>query len=140
MLLPFLLGLCLVFPHIAAANDSLLQNLYIAPQAQTKPEALIFYNSANPCEDCDKAINLTIKILRQNYLDKIHTYLINLNQHPEFISVFQLQGPLALVIVRIDDGASFGYRKLESLQSRIISPSDYQTELTEFINNFLGYD
>lgn len=140
MLPSILLGLCLLFSHIASANEDLLQNLYIAPQTQTKPEALIFYNSANPCENCEKAINLTINILRQNFSGKLHAYLINLNQHPEFITAFKLKGPLSLVIVRIDDGASFGYTKLESLQTRITSTQDYKRELIEFINNFLGFD
>ena len=136
----FLLGLLSIYSHIALADISLLQDLYIAPAHQNKPEALLFYNSANPCENCSKTINLTVDILRKNYLNKLHLYLINLNKHPEFISAFKLQGPLSLVIVRISDNASFGYAKLEALQTRIITPHLYQSELIAFINNFLGWN
>lgn len=134
-----ILGLLLFCPEISVAEDSLLQQLYINPETAKKPEAILFYNSANPCENCEKAITITISILRRNYFGKMHLYLIDLHQHPEFATAFQIKGPLSLVIIRISDGASFGYTKLEALQSRIISPKLYQTELKSFINNFLGW-
>ena len=134
-----ILGLLLFCPDISAAEDSLLQQLYINPETAKKPEAILFYNSANPCKNCKKAINLTISILRRNYIGKMHLYLIDLNNHPEFIVAFQIKGPLTLVMIRISDGATFGYTKLEALQSRIISPELYQIELKSFINNFLGW-
>lgn len=133
-----ILGLLFFCPDISVAEDSLLQKLYINPETAKKPEAILFYNSANPCENCEKTISLTVSILRRNYIGKLHLYLIDLNRHPEFITAFQIKGPLSLVIVRISDGASFGYTKLEALQSRIINPTLYQSELKSFINNFLG--
>lgn len=139
MLLSLILGLLLLHQSSAAADNSLLQELYISPRTQTKPEAIIFYNSANPCENCDTAINLTINILRNHYQDKLHAYLINLATHPEFITAFHLQGPLSLVIIRISDRASFGYEKLESLQSRTHAPQDYQQTIIDFIDNFLDW-
>ena len=134
-----ILGLLFFCPNISAADNSLLQELYINPTTQKKPEVLLLYNSANPCENCEKAISLTIDILRRNYIGKLHLYLIDLAHHPEFIATFQIKGPLTLVVIRISDGAAFGYTKLEALESRIISPELYQTELKSFINNFLGW-
>lgn len=134
-----ILGLLLFCPYISAADNSLLQELYTNPETARKPEAILFYNSDNPCETCEKAISLTIDILRRNYIGKLHLYLINLAHHPEFIPIFKIIGPLTLVIVRISDGAAFGYTKMEALQSHIISPELYQIELKSFINNFLGW-
>ena len=135
-----ILGLLFFCPDISAADEPLLQELYINPKAQTKPEVLLFYNTANPCENCEQAITLTIRILRRNYMGKLHLYLIDLAKHPEFAAAFHLKGPLSLVVIRISDGASFGYTKLETLQSRITAPELYRYELKSFINNFLGWN
>ena len=140
MRLPLILGLLLFCSDASFANTSLLEQLYINPTTQNKPEALLFYNSADTCENCNHTINLTIDILRRNYMGKLHLYLINLNKHPEFISFFHLKGPLSLVIVRINDKAAFGYKKMEALQSRITAPNLYRYELISFINNFLGWN
>lgn len=120
--------------------DSLsLQNLYINPEKQDLSEVIIFHNSANTCENCNTAINMIINVLKNNYKNKIHAYLINVQNHPEFISAFKLKGPLNLVVIRISDGASFGYQKLTGLQSETHSPNTLKRRITEFIDNFLGF-
>lgn len=123
----------------AYAETGTLENLYINPEGKRLPEAIIFYNSANTCEKCPQTIDLLISILKKNYQKKLHAYLIDANRHPEFISAFHLSGPLTLVIIRISDGAAFGYRKLTGLQSEISSPRAFSRRITEFINNFLGF-
>ena len=136
--------LALIFPWLFLSTPSLqaqqlnLQDLYINPVAQKLPEAIIFYNSDNPCENCDTTINMIVDTLRKNYKDKLHAYLINLAQHPEFIHAFNLKGPLTLVVIRISDGAQFGYEKLEGLQSQIEDENLFNSRICEFINNFLG--
>lgn len=111
-------------------------SLYVAPKSQ-KSEVIIFYNPLIPCENCHNTIDNIISILRQNYKNKINSYLININDHPSFITHFDLNGPLTLVIIKINDNASFGYRKLTGLQSEIYDPISFQNLITEFINNFI---
>ncbi len=135
LLLWTLLMLCCT----ATAAPATLQSLYTNPQGKTLPEAVIFYNSANTCENCRRTIDMLTEILQKNYQGKLHAYLIDVQKHPEFIKPFQLSGPLNLVVIRISDGASFGYDKLSGLQSQIANRSSFSRRITEFINNFLGF-
>ena len=100
-----------------------LQNLYQNPEGKRLPEAIIFYNSANPCFGCQQAM---------------HAYLIDAAKHPEFISTFKLRGPLSLVLVRISDGASFGYAKISGLQSETGDADAFTALITEKVGNFLN--
>lgn len=138
----FLQALIIAFAlqcSISFATSGTLQNLYINPQKQSLPEAIIFYNSANTCENCPQTINMLIGILEKNYRHKLHAYLIDVQKRPEFIGAFHLSGPLNLVIIRISDGGSFGYEKMSGLQSRINNPQNFSRTITEFINNFLNF-
>lgn len=125
--------------RISFAEPGTLQNLYINPEGKNLPEAVIFYNSANTCENCPKTVNMLINLLKKNYRGKLHAYLIDVQKKPEFIGAFRLGGPLNLVIIRISDGAAFGYDKMSGLQSRVGDPEDFSRAVTEFINNFLGF-
>lgn len=115
-----------------------LQNLYQNPEGKRLPEAIIFYNSANPCFGCQQAINMAVRVLRKNYRGRMHAYLIDAAKHPEFISTFKLRGPLSLVLVRISDGASFGYAKISGLQSETGDADAFTTLITEKVGNFLN--
>lgn len=119
-----------------AAPD--LENLYINPEQKDKPEAVIFYNSANTCETCAETINRLISVLRKNYRGQMHAYLIDTARHPEFIRTFKLRGPLNLVLIRISDGASFGYAKLAGLQNETDDKTVFAEIITEKIANFLN--
>ena len=122
------------------AQSLSLQDLYINPITEKLPEAIILYSTDNPCENCDIAIDMLIDTLRQNYKNRLHAYLINLAKHPEYIHAFKIDAPLTLVIVRISDGAEFGYKKLDGLQSFIGDKDTFNNRVCEFINNFLGWD
>lgn len=122
------------------AQSLSLQDLYINPISEKQPEAIILYSTANPCLNCNKAIDMLVEILRKNYKNRLHAYLINLARHPEFIDAFKIKSPLTLVIVRISDGASFGYEKLEDLQSQTDAPTAFDNRVREFINDFLGWN
>lgn len=122
-------------PAIASVS---LESLYTDPEGKNLPEVIIFHNSANTCQNCDKTIDMIITVLRNNYQGKIRAYLLDEQKHPAFISAFKLKGPLTLVAVRISDGASFGYKKLEGLQSDIYDKEQFSRRITQFIDNFLG--
>lgn len=121
------------------AEPATLQSLYTNPAGKKLPEAVIFYSSANTCQNCHQAIDMLISVLRKNYQGKLHAYLIDTARHPEFISAFRLSGPLTLVIIRISDGAAFGFDKLAGLQSQTENPQAFARRVIEFINNFLGF-
>lgn len=123
----------------AYAEDISLESLYINPEGKKLPEAIIFYSSDNPCENCRKAIDMTVAVLRRYYQKKLHAYLINTADHPEYVSTFKLHTPVSLVVIRISDGASFGYGVLGGLESKTSDTSYFSRLITEFINNFLGY-
>lgn len=103
------------------------------------PEAIILYNSANPCETCNKAINMLIHVLKAEYRYKMHAYLIDMERHPEFAALFKTDAPLTLVITRISDNEFSGYDKLIGLQSQTGDSAVFNRHVTEFINNFLGF-
>lgn len=127
----------LTFCEPSWADSLSLQSLYTNPQNKTLPEIIIFHNTANPCENCQKTIDMIISVLRKNYQKKITAYLLDEQKHPAFISAFHLKGPLTLVAVRISDGASFGYEKLEGLPAKIYDKQEFSRTITEFIDNFL---
>lgn len=131
--------MCLFLPITTKADNFTLENLYINPKNQNLPEVIIFDNSANTCNNCHRAIDMIIDILKKNYKHKIHAYLINVQNHPEFISAFKLKGPLNLVVIRVSDGAAFGYKKLSGLQSQITTANQFNQRIKEFIDNFLGF-
>lgn len=124
---------------LAYAAPATLESLYTNPEGKNLPEVIIFYSSANRCETCHDTIDRLISVLKENYNGKLHAYLIDTARHPEFISAFKLKGPLNLVVIRISDGASFGYRKLSGVQSLSQNPKPFSRRITEFINNFLGF-
>ena len=126
------------FPHHVSAVS--LNDIYINPTQQRLPEAVILYNSANPCETCDKAINLIVRLIKTNYTNRLRLYMINTADSPEFSTFFKAYSPLTFVIIRISDGASFGYEKLSGLQSQTDDITVFNRRLQEFINNFLGWN
>ena len=76
----------------AYATKLNLENLYINPKNQNRSEAIIFYNSANTCQNCHKAIRMLVDLLNNNYSNRLNIYLIDEQKHPEFISAFKLRG------------------------------------------------
>ncbi len=126
------------FQTSKAEDAPTLENLYINPEGKTKPEAIIFYNTANITPRINQAISLISTILTANYTTEIQAYLINIEQHPEFISAFNLSEPLTLVLIRISDGAAFGYENITDLTDGIDDIPSYTQMLTEKIDNFLS--
>lgn len=135
----FILTTALFILIKSAFSTPLYQELYTSPNINQKNEVIIFYNTLSPFPDSNTIINNIIKILQQNYTpNDFSLYLIDLKQHPHFISIFNLIPPLNLVAIRIIDGSPSGYQKLTYSilnQNDIISLT--QT-ITEFLDNFLN--
>ncbi len=123
----------------SAFSTPLYQELYTSPNINQKNEVIIFYNTLSPFPNSTSIINNIIKIITQNYTENdFSLYLIDLQHHSHFITIFNLTPPLNLVAVRIISGYPSGYQKLSYStlnQNDLISLS--QT-ITEFLDNFLN--
>lgn len=80
------------------------------------------------------------QVYNNNFADRYNIFLINYanDQENDFIQTYNLTQPLEVVLVQINDGASFGYRKLENLQDMTSDPVSFNDYLVNQINNFLG--
>ena len=67
-------------------------------------------------------------------------FMINYQNDNEnnFIQTYNLSQPLEVVLVRIDDGAPFGYTKIENLQNMTSDPVSMKDYFVNEVNNFLG--
>ncbi len=99
----------------------------------------VFYNN-EPCENCGQAIELIEQAYNQNYAGQYSLLLIDYQNDQEynFIETYSLSQPLEVVLQRVDDGATFGFKKLEGLQNQISDPVSFQENFTNQVNNFLG--
>ena len=99
----------------------------------------IFYNN-NPCENCAQAIELIEQAYNQNFANNYSLLLIDYQDDREynFIENYNLSRPLEVVLQRVDDGATFGFKKLENLQNQTSDPISFQENFINEVNNFLG--
>ncbi len=99
----------------------------------------IFFNN-EPCYTCAAAIEMIEQIYDRNFIDEYNMFMINYQNDDEnnFIETYSLSKPLEVVLVRIDDGSPFGYRKIENLQDMTSDPVSLQDYFVNQVNNFLG--
>lgn len=113
-------------------------------QAYPNPQQSIiyvFYNDVNmSCENCPQTIELIEQVYDNNYQNTYSLYVIDYGNDDEynFIEAYQLNQPLEVVMVRVDDGAVFGYKKLENLNYQISDASSFADNLKYQIDSFLG--
>lgn len=99
----------------------------------------IFFNN-EPCYTCAQTISMIEEVYNENFIDEYNLFMINYqnDQENNFIEMYNLSLPLEVVLVRIDDGAAFGYRKLDNLTNMISDPISFSEYFTEEVENFLG--
>ncbi len=98
----------------------------------------IFFNN-EPCYTCASAIAMLESFYNQNFIDEYNLFLINYQNDNEtdFIDMYGLSEPLEVVLVRVDDGSAFGYRKLTNLQNMISDPVSMEDYFVQQVDNFL---
>ncbi len=98
----------------------------------------IFFNN-EPCYTCASAIAMLESFYNQNFIDEYNLFLINYQNDNEtdFIDMYGLSEPLEVVLVRVDDGGAFGYRKLTNLQDMISDPVSMEDYFVQQVDNFL---
>jgi len=124
---------CSVYTFAATPS---LQSVWYSPKRNS--EAIIFYNPNIPCPNCNKTISLLANVLNNNYRSRLRLYFIDTKKAPEFIPIFKLKAALTLVVIRVSDGAPFGFKALTGLTSETSDPISFANTVTEFINNFLS--
>ena len=112
--------------------------------AQTQPHydrsiIFVFFNN-NPCYGCPQAISMLDRIYQQYYAQKYSLLMVDYQSDTEynFAATYDLSQPLEVVLVRIDDGAAFGYQKIEGLQNQISDKTSFEEYVRYRIDSFLG--
>lgn len=120
-------------------NQNLQEYFNEAYPNYNKSIIYVFFNNS-PCYECPQTIDLIEKIYDRYYAQDYSFFIINYNNDDEynFIETYNLNQPLEVVLVRINDGASDGYKKLEGLQYQISDPVSFTDNFTAEINSFLG--
>jgi len=105
----------------------------------TQSMIYVFFNN-EPCGQCPAAIELIEQIYNQYYQNSYGFSIINYQNDDEynFIEIYNLSRPLSVVLVRVNDGAVFGFEKLDDLQNRISDPVSFSEYFRFRVNSFLG--
>ena len=98
----------------------------------------VFFNN-EPCQGCAEAISIIENIYNQQFANEYNLFIINYQKdwQSDFIRLYDLSKPLEVVLVRVDDGGAFGYRKLTNLQYMTSDPVSLQDYFIQQVDNFL---
>ena len=120
-------------------NQGMQEYFSAAQNDYSKSIIYIFFNN-QPCYTCADTIEMIENIYNQNFIDQYNMFIINYANDDEnnFINTYQLSQPLEVVLVRVDDGATFGYQKIENLQNMTSDPISFKKYFIEEVNDFLG--
>ena len=99
----------------------------------------VFFNN-EPCYTCAAAIEMIENLYNSEFSEDYNMFMINYQNDDEnnFIETYQLSQPLEVVLVRVDDGASFGYKKVENLQNMTSDPVSFNDYLSNQITDYLS--
>ena len=137
----------LVLSHSAKAQyiDSSGSSPFITQYVEESPEnwnksiLFVFYDGNNYCQICPKAIEMIYEIYAKNFSSELNIFEIDYSQPDEFNMRidYNLSQPLTLVVVRINDGMSRGFYKIDNPQQWIDNPFYFNNQIITYINNFL---
>jgi len=124
--------------NISGNTPFIRRYIETAPQNWDKPIIFVFYNNA-PCPQCAQAMGMIYNIYMQNYGNEASYFEINYQEEGEFPMrlAYNLQGPLEIVLVRIDDGMSRGFYKLNNMEYWVNSPLYFKEKFMTAVNDFL---
>ena len=91
---------------------------YFAAEEQNYNKSIIyiFFNNNEICYQCPQAIELTEQIFNEYYANKYSMFVINYAEDNEydFATAYNLDSPLAIVMVKIQDGQALGFQKISN--------------------------
>ncbi|MBE6450796.1 MAG: hypothetical protein E7016_02400 [Alphaproteobacteria bacterium] len=121
--------------------DEPLQEYFAAEDENyNKSIIYIFFNNTQDCYDCPQAVELTEQVYNEYYSDTYSMFVINYQEDNEydFATAYNLTSPLAIVLVKIQDGQALGYQKISNPQNMLSLGQDYILYLRQQIDNYLG--
>lgn len=120
--------------------DQSLQNYFEAAYPRySKSIIFVFFNN-EPCEECAQAVDLIEQVYDNSYKNQYSLFLINYQNDDEynFIANYNLSQPLEVVLQRVVDDETNGFKKIEGLQNQVSDPVSFADNLKFQINEFLG--
>lgn len=123
---------------LSGNNPYIRQYVEEAPENWDKSIIYVFYDNS-PCPNCAQAMGMIYDIYQQYYSEQFSFFEINYEQQGEFDFQldYQLDQALSIVLVRINDGMSRGFYKLDNPQVWLDNPLYFEETVTNAVNNFL---
>lgn len=110
--------------------------------AYPKPQRSIIYifTANEQCYGCPQTVSLIRQIYDQEYTNVYDLQQINYEQDREYnyIQAYNLSQPLEIVLVRVQDGETVGYKKLHNLQFQYDDPTSFRETFETDVNSYLG--
>ena len=99
----------------------------------------VFY-SDEPCSLCSQAMGMIYDIYEEYFINQFNLFEIDYTDEDEYDmqESYNLSQPLSIVLVRIQDGQSRGYYKIDNPQYFVGDPVYFRQRLINEINNFLN--
>ena len=127
------------YVNLSGNNEYIKQYVEASPENWDKSLMYVFYTN-EPCSTCAEAMGMIYDIYEEYYLNQLSLFEINyaVNDEFQFRLSYELDQPLSVVLVRIRDGLSMGYYKIDNPQQWVGNPFYFKENLTTRINNFLN--
>lgn len=120
-------------------NQSLQEYFAAEDQNYDKSIIYVFYNN-DYCYGCPQAMEMLEQLYQKKYADEYSLFMINYQDDDEynFIATYSLSQPLEVVLVKIEDGNSLGFVKIENLQNLISDKTSFDEYVSYRIDSFLN--
>lgn len=127
------------YVYTSGNNPDIQQYVQASPDNWDKSIIYVFYSN-QPCPLCAQAMGMIYDIYEEYFTNQFNIFEINYDDNDEFgmrLS-YDLNQPLSVVLVRIQDGMSRGYVKIDNPQYFVNDPNYFNQNLITQINNFLN--
>lgn len=131
----------LVFNSAGYPLNQPLQEYFSAEdQNYNRSIIYIFFNNDQDCYQCPQTVEITEQVYNQYYSNKYSMFVINYAEDTEydFATAYKLNSPLAIVLVKIENGNVVGYQKINNPQNMLSFGEDYILYLKQQIDTYLG--
>ena len=137
MLLPRLV--CAQYLDSSGGNN-FIEN-YVSENEDNWNKSIIFVFYGNQlCGSCAKTMGMIYNVYMQNFNNTYSYFEIDYSTEEayQFRIDYDLMSPLAVVLVKINDGMARGYYKIDNPQFWSVDPNFFAQQLTTKINNFFN--
>jgi len=127
------------YVDLSGTNSFIQQYVEESPENWDKSILFVFYDGSIYCKTCPKAIEMVYDLYARKFITALNIFEIDYSKRSEFTMQidYNLTQPLSLVVVRINDGLSQGYYKIDNPQDWIDDPFYFDEKIANLINEFL---